>query len=93
MGTLKAIGAKKEELIHIILFQSSVVGFLGYGFGIFLASTMIGFAKLRIHNYAALVTFENMFMTLMMVLIIVAFSSYLGIRKVLTIDPFDIFRG
>lgn len=92
-GALKAIGAKKEELIQVILFQSSVVGFLGYGFGIFLASAMIGFAKYRVHNYAALISFENMSFTFLMVIVIVAFSSYLGIRKVINIDPFDIFRG
>jgi putative ABC transport system permease protein len=92
-GALKAIGAKKNELISIILFQSGVVGFLGYGFGIFLSCTVIALAKLRLANYAALVTFQNMFVTLIMVLIIVAFSSYLGIRKVIKIDPFDIFRG
>ncbi|MFI4955810.1 MAG: ABC transporter permease [Gammaproteobacteria bacterium] len=92
-GALKAIGAKKKELISIILFQSAVVGFLGYGFGIFLSSTVIALAKLRLHNYAAQVTLENMFLTFLMVLVIVAFSSYLGVRKVITIDPFDIFRG
>ena len=92
-GALKAIGAKKSELISIILFQAGVVGFLGYGFGIFLSCTVIALAKLRLGNYAAIVTLENMFVTLIMVLIIVAFSSYLGIQKVIKIDPFDIFRG
>ena len=33
-GALKAIGAKKNELIKMIFFQSAVVGFLGYGFGV-----------------------------------------------------------
>lgn len=92
-GAMKAIGAKKKELISIILFQASVVGFLGYGFGVALSCTVIALAKLRLPNYAALVTFENMILTFGMVLIIVAFSSYLGIRKVTTIDPFEIFRG
>jgi putative ABC transport system permease protein len=92
-GALKAMGAKKNELISIIFFQSSVVGFLGYGFGLLLSTTLIALAKLRVSNYAALVTFENLTITFIMVLVIVAFSSYLGIRKVITIDPFDIFRG
>lgn len=92
-GALKAIGCKRNELISIILFQASVVGFIGYGFGVMLSSTVIALAKLRLANYAALVTYENMAATFFMVLIIVAFSSYIGIRKVITIDPFDIFRG
>lgn len=92
-GALKAIGAKKSELVNIILFQASVVGFLGYGYGVFLATSVIAFAKFRVHNYAALVTFEILGMTFLMVLVIVAFSSFLGIRKVTSIDPFMIFRG
>jgi putative ABC transport system permease protein len=92
-GALKAIGAKKNELIQMILFQSAVVGFLGYGFGVFLSSVLISIAKFRLPEYAAIVTYQNLFIAFVMVLIIIAFSSYLGIRKVTRIDPFDIFRG
>lgn len=92
-GALKAIGAKKIELIQMILFQSAVVGFLGYGFGVLLSSSLIALAKLRLPEYASLVTYQNLSISFVMVLIIIAFSSYLGIRKVIRIDPFDIFRG
>ncbi len=92
-GALKAIGAKSGELIQMIVFQSLVVGFLGFGFGVLLSSTMIAIAKLRIANYAAMVTYENLFLALIMVLIISVFSSYIGIRKVIRIEPFDVFRG
>ncbi|MFI4954878.1 MAG: FtsX-like permease family protein, partial [Gammaproteobacteria bacterium] len=92
-GALKAIGAKRKELVSMILFQSSVVGFLGYGFGLLIATTLIALAKLRLANYASLVTTGSLLVTFLMVIVIVAFSSYLGIRRVTKIDPFDIFRG
>ncbi len=92
-GALKAIGAKKQELIEMILFQSSVVGFIGYGLGMLIAMVLIALAKYRLANYAALVTFQSLAFCFLMVLAIVAFSSYLGIRRVTRIDPFDIFRG
>jgi putative ABC transport system permease protein len=92
-GALKAIGAKKSELIQMILFQASVVGFLGYGFGVLLSSVLIALAKLRLPEYASLVTYQNLFASFFMVLVIITFSSYIGIRKVTSIDPFDIFRG
>jgi putative ABC transport system permease protein len=92
-GALKAIGAKSGELIQMIVFQSLVVGFLGFGFGVLLSSTMIGIAKLKVANYAAMVTYENLFLALIMVLVISVFSSYIGIRKVIRLDPFDVFRG
>lgn len=92
-GALKAIGAKKKEMIRMIFFQAGIIGFLGYGFGIFLSSVLIALAKLRLSNYASLVTYPNLILSFFMVIVIIAFSSYLGIRKVIRIDPFDIFRG
>ncbi|MDA8391180.1 MAG: ABC transporter permease [Gammaproteobacteria bacterium] len=92
-GALKAIGAKSRELIQMIVFQALVVGFLGFGFGVLLSSGMIALAKLKIPNYAAMVTYLTLVLALVMVLIISIFSSYIGIRKVTRIDPFDVFRG
>ncbi|MHB1697516.1 MAG: ABC transporter permease [bacterium] len=92
-GALKAIGAQKRELVYMLLFQSSVVSFLGYGFGILLSSAMIALAKLRMPNYVAMVNYNSLAIAFFMVLLIAGFSSYIGIRKVLKIDPFDIFRG
>ncbi|MGB9744981.1 MAG: ABC transporter permease [Desulfurella sp.] len=92
-GALKAIGAKKYELMSMILFQASVTSFIGYGFGIMFSSLMIAFSKARIPNYAAIVTYQNMLIAFLMVVVIAGFSSYIGIRKVLKIEPFDVFRG
>jgi len=92
-GALKAIGAKKYELIAMILFQASFTSFIGYGFGIMISSLMIAISKARIPNYAAIVTYQNMLIAFLMVVLIAGFSSYIGIRKVLKIEPFDVFRG
>ncbi|MGC9168983.1 MAG: ABC transporter permease [Desulfurella sp.] len=92
-GALKAIGAKKYELVSIILFQVSVTSFIGYGFGIMISSLVIAISKANIQNYAAVVTYKNMLVAFLMVLAIAGFSSYIGIRKVLKIEPFDVFRG
>lgn len=92
-GALKAIGAKKSEIIKMILFQSSIVGFLGYGFGIFISSVLIALAKIRLPSYASVITYELLVLSFCMVIIIIFFSSYLGIRRVIRIDPFEIFRG
>ncbi|PMP63705.1 ABC transporter permease [Desulfurella multipotens] len=92
-GALKAIGAKKYELMSMILFQASVTSFIGYGFGIMFSSLIIAFSKARIPNYAAIVTYQNMLIAFLMVVVIAGFSSYIGIRKVLKIEPFDVFRG
>ena len=92
-GALKAIGAKGKELIYMILFQATFTALTGYGLGIGLASLIIAAAKLRLPSYAAQITYGNLGFAFIMVLIIAGISSYIGIRKVIKIEPFDIFRG
>jgi putative ABC transport system permease protein len=92
-GALKAIGAKGHELVSMILFQAGFTAFLGYGLGVGLASLVIMSAKMRMPDYAAQITNFNLGIAFVMVLIIAGISSYIGIRKVIRIEPFDIFRG
>lgn len=92
-GALKAIGAKGHELVLMILFQAGFTAFLGYGLGVGLASLIIMLAKFRMPSYAAQITYLNLGIAFVMVLIIAGISSYIGIRKVIRIEPFDIFRG
>ena len=92
-GALKAIGAKGKELVYMILFQATFTSLTGYGLGIGLASILITVAKLRLPSYAARITYGNLGFAFIMVVIIAAMSSYIGVRKVLKIEPFDIFRG
>ena len=92
-GALKAIGAKGRELVYMILFMATFTALTGYGLGIGLVTLMISIARYRLPNYAAMITFWNLGLAFGMVLLIAAISSYVGIRKVLKIEPFDIFRG
>ena len=92
-GALKAIGAKSHELVAMILFQASFTALTGYGLGVGLCALVIAGAKLRLPSYAAMITYDNLGVALVMVLVIAAISSYIGVRKVLRIEPFDIFRG
>jgi putative ABC transport system permease protein len=92
-GALKAIGAKGSELVSMILFQATFTALLGYGLGVGLAALMIMIAKLRLPDYAAQITYMNLGIAFVMVVIIAGISSYIGVRKVIRIEPFDIFRG
>lgn len=92
-GALKAIGAKERELVYMILFQATFTALVGYGFGVGLCTGVITLAKLRIPDYSANITYATLGFAFVMVLIIAGISSYIGIRKVLKIEPFDIFRG
>jgi len=92
-GALKAIGARRRNLIGMILFEASLTAFTGYGLGVGLCAFLIWLAKKRLPSYAAVFTYTNLVLGLVMVTIIAAVSSYVGIRRVLQIEPFDIFRG
>ncbi len=92
-GALKAIGAKGSELVKMILFMAAFTALTGYGIGVGLVTLVIALAKRVLPNYAAITTFWNLAFSFTMVLLIAAISSYIGIRKVLRIEPFDIFRG
>jgi putative ABC transport system permease protein len=92
-GAIKAIGARGSELVSMILFQATFVALTGYGLGVGLCAFLIWLARWRLPDYAAMITFTNLGTAFVMVVVIAALSSYVGVRKVLRIEPFDIFRG
>lgn len=92
-GALKAIGITSRELIGMILFQATFASLVGYGLGVGVSTMIIGLAKLRMASYAGMEMYTNLGAAFVLVLIIAATSSYIGIRKVLQIEPFEIFRG
>lgn len=92
-GALKAIGAKNRELVYMIMFEAAFTGLTGLGLGVGLCALMIWLAQLYLPSYAAMITYSNLGLAFVMVVIIAAASGYAGIRKVLMIEPFDIFRG
>jgi putative ABC transport system permease protein len=77
----------------MILFMATFTALTGYGLGIGLVTLMIAIARSCLANYAAMLTFWNLALSFGMVVVIAAISSYIGIRKVLKVEPFDIFRG
>jgi putative ABC transport system permease protein len=92
-GALKAIGATNRQLFAMIVFQAVFTSLTGYGLGIGLCVLTITFARWRIPSYAAMITFPNLAFALGMVMVIASASGYLGVRKVLRIEPFDVFRS
>jgi putative ABC transport system permease protein len=92
-GALKAIGAQSRGLVTMILFQAGFVCLTGYGLGVGLCAALIWLARARLPDYAALLTMPNLGLAFMMVIVIAAISSYFGVRRVLLIEPFEIFRS
>lgn len=92
-GALKAIGTTSSELILMILSQVTVTALTGYGLGLGLCTLFVSLARMRLPSYFAMITYANLLLGFLMVLIIAGLSSYVSIRRVLRIEPFEIFRG
>jgi putative ABC transport system permease protein len=87
------MGANNRELIAMILAQAGFTSLTGYGLGVGLCSLMISVAKMRLPSFASEISFVNLGLGLVMVVIIAAVSSYFGVRRVLNVEPFQVFRG
>jgi putative ABC transport system permease protein len=77
----------------MIMVMAALTALTGYGLGILFVTLMITIARYCLVNYAATITFWNLGLAFGLVIVIAAISGYIGVRKVLTIEPFDIFRG
>jgi len=92
-GALKAIGAQSSQRIAMILVQAGAIAIIGYGLGVGSSTLIMFFAHARLPTYSAILTLGNLALGFVMVLVVAAITSWVGIRRVLRIEPFDIFRG
>jgi len=90
-GTLKAMGAGNLMLLRMILMQSLIVGIIGYGLGVGLASLfglLAGNSEL-----AFLLPWQLLAVAAGAVLLICMASALLSIRKVISLEPAIVFKG
>src|SRR5262249_34910471 len=92
-GALKAIGAPHRVLVTMLLAQAALAAVGGYGLGVGLCALAIALARRLVPDYASVITFTNLALALGMVVVIAAVSSYVAVRRVLRIEPFEIFRS
>jgi putative ABC transport system permease protein len=89
-AVLKAMGATNNMLIRIVLTQALAVGFIGYGIGVGITA-LFGLCfqdevlAFRMPPFLLLFSAAG-------VLIIIFFAAIIGIRKVTSVDPANVFR-
>lgn len=92
-GTLKAMGMSDRRIIVMILVQALVVGLAGYCLGVGLATALgMGLQALR-PIMSFFLTWQVLAGTGGAVLVIVALSSLLSIRRVLVLEPAMVFQA
>ncbi len=89
------MGVSNLRLVEMILLQAFVVGLIGYGIGIGLAA---GFGDLMTQMSKSVppafyMAWPIPVLTAAAVLVIIAVSSLVSIRRVLVLEPAIVFRG
>ena len=91
-GALKAIGVTNWKLVKMVAAQATLVGTVGYAFGI------VG-TVLFIWGFSGVPTFKGFyipweipFVSAVAVVVILALTGYVGLRSVLRTEPASVFR-
>jgi putative ABC transport system permease protein len=92
-GTLKAMGMNDRRVVAMILIQALVVGGIGYGFGVGLATIYGVIAASRMPLLAFFLPWQVVVISGVAVLFIALLASLLSIRRVLILEPAAVFQG
>lgn len=90
-GAFKAMGAGNAMLLRMILLQAVMVGTIGYGLGVGMAS-MVGFLA-RHTEMAFRLPWQALCITAGAVVLICIAASLISIRKVMTLEAAIVFKG
>lgn len=92
-GALKAMGTSNFTLVRMIVFQSLVVGLIGYGIGAGLG-TLVGWLGQGGRDTLAFFTPPQLLViSFGMIMLICLLSSLVSIQRVLRLEPAVVFRG
>jgi putative ABC transport system permease protein len=90
-GSLKAMGLSNRRIVGMVLIQGLMVGALGYGLGLGLAS-LFG-AVMGPGRIAFFMPWQVTVLTAAAVGIIVILATLVSVRRVLVLEPAVVFRG
>ncbi len=91
-GTLKAMGTTNRTLLRMILLQALMVGGIGYGLGVGIASVWGSLLSGRT-QIAFRLPWQLLLISAAAVLLICLTSAALSIRKVMKLEPAVVFRS
>ena len=90
-GTLKAMGATNSALLMMVLLQATIVGLIGYGTGVGIASLFRYVAQRS--ELAFRMPWQLLVISAAAVTLICMISAVLSIRKVMKLEPAIVFRS
>lgn len=92
LGALKAMGASNFLLCRMLLMQAFIVGFIGYGIGLGLASAF-GFGTLKSGQPPFYMSYHIPMITFGCIILICFAAALISIRRISKLEAAEVFRG
>jgi putative ABC transport system permease protein len=92
-GALKAIGVTNWRLTRMVLLQALTVGVLGFSVGTGMAATFFEITLRQIATRGLVLLWQNVALTGGCILLVIMIASLLSIRRVVVLEPAEVFRG
>src|SRR5438128_6409819 len=92
-GALKAMGVANLRLVGMILLQASSVAALGFAIGPGMAATFFEIFLRQLATRGIVLMWQCVALTGACILFVVIVASLLSIRRVLVLEPAEVFRG
>jgi putative ABC transport system permease protein len=92
-GALKAMGVTNPRLMGMILLQAGSVAALGFALGTGMAATFFEITAHKLATRGIVLMWQCVALTGACILFVVIVASILSIRRVLVLEPAEVFRG
>jgi putative ABC transport system permease protein len=92
-GALKAMGLSNGRLILMVLLQATIVGCIGFGIGVGLTALFFEATKNVTHLAGFYLPWQVVALSAAAVSLIVVLASFVSARKVLFLEPAEVFRA
>ena len=91
-GVLKAMGTSNPTLIGMVLLQALTVGAIGFGLGTGGAAAFFELTLRKLATRGIVLMWESVVLSGGLILFVVVLASLLSLRRVLTLEPAEVFR-
>jgi len=92
-GALKAIGVTNWRLTRMVLLQAITVGAIGFSMGTGMAASFFELTLHKIATRGLVLWWQSVVLTAGCILLVIIIASLLSIRRVVVLEPAEVFRG
>ncbi len=92
-GALKAIGVTNWRLTRMVLLQAITAGAIGFSIGTGMAALFFELTLHKIATRGLVLWWQSVVLTAGCILLVIIIASLLSIRRVVVLEPAEVFRG